>query len=129
MEQSLKVVIAILLCLLGCSTGFGEPCEIPRSQNFQQACFDAADPNSEMEESGSNLEQMTVSSCAIQNYAGCSTRTCLVYRGSEPYCSERCAADGDCEGSAVCRPIIGQYSGEGTCMGECYCVRQSDSTR
>lgn len=123
-----RLLVLLSLSFFGCSTGFGEKCDVPRAESFQNACFTPAEDES-TEESGSNLEQEAVSSCAIQNYAGCSTRICLIFRGSDAFCSERCVSDGDCEGSAVCAPMIGERQQDGTCTGECYCIRQADLDR
>ena len=117
-------------CLLvGCSTGFGEPCDVPRAESFQNACFNSGNLNEEESMSSEDLEQSAVASCAIQNFAGCSTRICLIYRGSDAFCSERCITDSECEGSAVCGPMIGERKSDGTCAGECYCIRQADLER
>ena len=122
------LLVLLSLIFLGCSTGFGEQCDVPRAESFQNACFTPTGEDG-AEASGSNLEQEAVSSCAIQNYAGCSTRICLIFRGSDAFCSERCVSDGDCEGSAVCAPMIGERQQDGTCSGECYCIRQADLDR
>ena len=119
----MRLIILVIFGVAGCSTGFGEPCEVPRAESFQNACFS---PDIQDDETESDVEQQTVSSCAIKNYAGCSTRVCLVYRGSDAFCSEPCKTDGDCEGSAICAPMYGEPSGSNECNGECYCVRQGD---
>ncbi|MBV72305.1 MAG: hypothetical protein CMH52_13355 [Myxococcales bacterium] len=118
--------------IVGCDSGFGEPCAIPKTEAFRQACEDSAGGQDESEDETSIMMSSTAS-CAIRNYAGCSTRVCLVYKGSDPICSTTCNADGDCEGSARCRPLIGDEYVDGvTCnpeMGgtnECYCVRKGD---
>ena len=125
------VAMASMVVNLGCDTGFGQPCAIPKTEAFRQACEESADPNSEDDEN--SIMMSSTASCAIRNYAGCSTRVCLVYKGSDPICSELCSADSDCEGSALCRPLLGDTYVEGvTCnpeMGgssECYCVRKGD---
>ncbi len=69
-------------------------------------------------------------SCAVKNFAGCETRVCLVYRGSNPFCSESCSQSSDCEGSAECRPLIGDTDLDVAICQEqrdaCYCVRKGD---
>ena len=70
----MRSCLLLVLLLSGCSTGFGEPCSVPRAESFQNACFNSNLSEEDEEGSGSNLEQEAVSSCAIQNYAGCSTR-------------------------------------------------------
>ena len=124
----MRSALLLVFFVSGYSTGFGEPCDVPRAESFQNACFSNVGTESD-EMSDSDLEQSAVASCAIQNYAGCSTRICLIYRGSDSFCSERCVSDGDCEGSARCAPMIGERISDGTCSGECYCVRPGDLER
>ncbi|MCA9539865.1 MAG: hypothetical protein KC620_13300 [Myxococcales bacterium] len=131
--------IALLLVaaggvLSGCENTFGEPCTLPTSEEFRRACDPAA---SEEESDDENRVRMdSKASCAVKNFAGCETRICLVYRGSDSYCSERCEADEDCQGSAVCRPLIGDKDLEpdictpsGNFIPECYCVKSGDAAR
>ncbi len=118
------------LGLLGCDTGFGQPCELPKTPQIRQACEEGSDGA----DAGEGVITESKPSCALKNYAGCETWVCLVYRGSSPFCSEACQTDDDCEGSAICRPILGdsdldptacQASGDGF-SPECYCVRKGD---
>lgn len=118
----------------GCDTGFGQPCTLPKTDEFRRACNPAPeDPNAEP--AGENdIVRDSKASCAVKNFAGCETRVCLVYRGSDSYCSEPCRKDNDCEGSSVCRPLLGDTDLEGNvCEGtdagvlpECYCVKKGD---
>ena len=121
------------LALAACDTGFGQPCSIPETATFRQACEEEAVSEEEMDDN--SIQMSSTASCAIRNFAGCSTRVCLVYKGSDPICSVECTQDSDCEGSALCRPLIGDTStyvdgkdcnpDEGG-RGECYCVRKGD---
>lgn len=117
-----------VLGLLGCSNDFGQPCELPQTEEFRRACETVApDPNAE--ERDTEVISESKASCAVKNFAGCATRVCLVYRGSEPFCSEPCTTKSDCEGSAECRPILGDTvtTSEDICQRtECYCVRAGD---
>ncbi len=133
--------ILILLAQSGCSTGFGEPCTIPQTPQFRQACNTISD---DVGETGSAIEMESRASCALENFAGCETRVCLVYRGSSPFCSLRCQNNGGCEGGAVCAPLLGNVDRSccdpavrndpamaETCAGflegvACYCIRESD---
>ncbi|MBU0554083.1 hypothetical protein KKF91_19835 [Myxococcota bacterium] len=121
-----------LFLLAGCDTGFGQPCSLPQTEEFRQACQAGEAQDTE---DGGAIQQESLPSCAVKNFAGCETRVCLVYRGSESFCSEPCTSKADCEGSAECRPLIGdvdQSSEEALkalCTDgftECYCVRASD---
>jgi hypothetical protein len=116
----------MLLALGGCETGFGEPCELPQTEEFRSACK-PPEVGEEQDDNGGVVSQVK-SSCAIKKFAGCATRICLVYRDSSPFCSEQCVGDSDCEGDAVCRPLIGDDPPSAElCRGvECYCVRQGD---
>lgn len=118
---SFMACFAAAALLAGCDTGFGQPCTLPKTDEFRQACNPAeVDPAAEDED----VQSESRASCAVKNFAGCETRVCLVYRGSSPFCSEPCLADDDCEGSAVCRPLLGDVEcAEGV---ECYCVRKGD---
>ena len=118
----------------GCDSGFGEPCEVPKTSKFEKACGTVAN----RAPSNDDAVRMTSrASCAIKNFAGCSTRVCMVYRGSTPYCTTNCASSADCEGSAVCRPLVGEAVTEedvirecdpsGAFATECYCVREGDA--
>ncbi len=117
----------------GCENSFGEPCTVPKTEQFRRACSPTP-TDADDEEPGENDVQMeSQASCAIKNYAGCGTFICLVYRGSDAYCSEACETDDDCQGSAVCRPLLGDTDLDDTpCISEdgfpteCYCVRAGD---
>jgi len=131
----MKIILGSFLALLlfpslGCDTGFGESCVLPKTETFRSACA-PVETTGEEEEGGVEMESKA--SCAVKNYAGCETRICLVYQGSSPFCSTRCTADADCE-SNKCRPIIGDQELEpDICQAnasgftpECYCVRAVD---
>jgi hypothetical protein len=120
----------------GCSTGFGEPCEVPQTVEFRRACttFQGEDDGT-----GSAVQMQSSASCALENFAGCETRVCLVYRGSSPFCSLRCESDGSCEGSGRCVPLLANVerdccdpavrANQARCagfLGQCYCVREVD---
>ena len=133
--------IAFLLLQSGCSTGFGDPCTVPQTPQFRQACNTISD---DVEDDGSAIETQSSASCALENFAGCETRVCLVYRGSSAFCSLRCQNDGGCEGGAVCAPLLGNVGRDccdpavreapesrERCAGflpgvACYCIRESD---
>ncbi|MCA9525700.1 MAG: hypothetical protein KC549_05305 [Myxococcales bacterium] len=127
---ALAVGLIVLGGTTGCDTGFGQPCDLPKTPQIRQACQETND----QADAGDGIQTASKPSCALKNYAGCETRICLVYRGSSPFCSERCSGDSDCEGNAVCRPLLGdldldqtacQATGDGF-VPECYCVRQGD---
>ncbi len=131
MPSGLLILLGVsLVGTLGCDTGFGQPCAIPKTEAFRQACEESANPD--MEEDKNEIMMSSTASCAINNYAGCSTRVCLVYKGSAPICSVPCTADNDCEGSALCRPLLGDPQNETelaeACASQpCYCVRKGDA--
>lgn len=114
----------------GCDTGFGQPCTLPKTEQFRRACSQAPGDDA----GTSEIERSSKPSCAVSNFAGCETSVCLVYQGSKPFCSETCAEDGDCEGSARCRPLLGDSDLDGAACAplpngapaECYCVRSGD---
>lgn len=123
------LMVPAALGLWGCDTGFGQPCDLPKTPQIRQAC----EENTTGADAGDGIVTESKPSCALKNYAGCETRVCLVYRGSSPFCSQACKTDDDCEG-AVCRPILGdsdidptacQATGDGFAP-ECYCVRRGD---
>jgi hypothetical protein len=123
---TMLVALGAVFGLSGCETDFGQPCELPQTKEFRQACDPVADQSEEDDENA--VQTQSKASCAVRNFAGCATRVCLVYRGSEPFCSEACVTSEDCEGSAICRPIIGDQSISGNIceQTECYCVRSGD---
>ncbi len=127
---ALAVASASAVWAAGCSNDFGQPCELPQTEEFRQACSTTAtEAEGESSGSGTEIEMESKASCAVKNFAGCATRVCLVYRGSDPFCSEPCVTKADCEGSAECRPILGDTvtSAENICeRTECYCVRKGD---
>lgn len=120
------------VALVGCDTGFGEPCTLPKTEQFRRACSQA--PQADGGVGSSEIETSSKPSCAVRNFAGCSTNICMVYQGSSAFCSETCASDGDCEGSAKCRPLIGDADLDSNACAplpngapaECYCVREGD---
>lgn len=99
------------ICLLyttvvtGCDTGFGQPCEMPASPEVSSACTPPP-MNNNGDEQGT--EQTYKVTCAVDNYPTCSTQSCLIYRGSSPYCSQRCTNNSDCFGNGVCCPLFGE---------------------
>ena len=130
---------ATLICTFafigGCDSGFGEPCEVPKTARFEKACGTISNPQPTDDFS---VRMTSRASCAVKNFAGCSTRVCMVYRGNGPYCTTPCRSTDDCEGSAKCRPIVGEAvtpeqvkaecDPEGSDFAaECYCVRESDT--
>jgi hypothetical protein len=140
-ETSTFVHVGLMACVVvgfaGCDTGFGQPCKLPKSPTFRNACNPAA-PESDQDASATEPRLESKASCAVNNYAGCETRTCLVYRGSSPFCSEPCSANDECEGSALCCPILGSCgdnTNDTACKPdpetgftpECYCVRKGDT--
>lgn len=127
-------LFGVVVGALGCDTGFGQPCTLPKTEEFRRACDPAPDQSADAGESG--VVKDSKPSCAVKNYAGCETRVCLVYRGSDSFCSEPCRADNDCEGSAVCRPLFGDTDLDpAACTPsdgftpECYCVKKGDADR
>lgn len=115
----------LVVAATGCDTGFGQPCDLPKTEEIRAACNPA-----EVDNEDDDIQRESKASCALKNYAGCETRVCLVYRGSSPFCSETCKADSDCEGSAVCRPLLGDADcsadDQSGFAPECYCVRKGD---
>ena len=132
---TLLLVSLMALLLSACDTGFGQPCSIPETATFRQACVEGVESTEDMDEN--SIQMSSTASCAIRNFAGCSTRICMVYKGSDPICSMECRKDADCDGSALCRPLIGDtttYIDDETCnperggSSECFCVRKGDVT-
>lgn len=137
--RATTISASLLLCATGlltsgCENSFGQPCTLPTTEQFRRACSPApSEPDDEVDENEVQMESQA--SCAVKNFAGCQTRICLVYRGSDPYCSEACVQDADCPGSALCRPLLGDSDLEGNpCEPnedgfptECYCVRSGDA--
>ncbi|MEE2789081.1 MAG: hypothetical protein VX589_17225 [Myxococcota bacterium] len=136
--QSLGPVGRLILTvsvLGGCDSGFGEPCEVPKTARFEKACGTVSNPQPTDDFS---VRMTSRASCAVKNFAGCSTRVCMVYRGNGPYCTTPCKSSDECEGSAKCRPIVGEAvtpeQVQAECdpenndfAAECYCVRESDT--
>jgi hypothetical protein len=132
--QSTKVwpvlgAAAVTVLAVGCrDTGFGKPCHLPQSESFRAACDPAPQGGD------SNIHEESKASCAVNKFAGCETRTCLVYRGSSAFCSEACTEDGDCD-SDLCAPLIGERPASSeelkqTCLNtDCYCIRKADLGR
>lgn len=112
----------------GCAdTGFGQPCRLPETPSIRQACEPSGNDNED-----DPIQRESKASCAIRNFAGCETRTCLVYRDSNPFCSEPCTSDGDCE-SDLCAPLVGDRPAtEADLQAECertlncFCIRKGD---
>ena len=140
------LLISLLLgsaFLSACDTGFGEPCTLPEGDAIEQAC---SSPTVEQgEENGTT--QSASATCALDNFPGCSTFLCLKYRGANPYCSLKCAADSECDGGKCC-PLVGDCQntasnanmsvdpntmmsavGNDCVNGDCYCIRQGDLGR
>ena len=127
--------LALSTVVAGCDTGFGQPCALPKSEDFRRACNPAPEIDDGVDAGENEPTMESKSSCAIKDYAGCETRICLVYRGSSSFCSETCERNDDCEGEAQCRPLLGDDEPEAVCVpdpmtgapqAECFCVRKGD---
>lgn len=99
------VIILYTAALTGCDTGFGQPCEMPASPEISSAC---TPPPATDTGDNEGAEQTYKVTCAVDNFPTCSTMSCLIYRGSSPYCSQRCTTNADCFGSGVCCPLFGE---------------------
>lgn len=130
----LLLAAAAGMAATGCDTGFGKPCKLPKSAAFQKACEQTSSGQGADAGVEGEIATESAASCAVKDYAGCETRVCLVYQGSDPFCSEECETDEDCEGSARCRSITGGTGNPtvdcktvpGQVPPECYCVRKGD---
>lgn len=130
---SLLLLPAFGLLASGCENSFGQPCTLPKTEQFRRACSATVSEEPAEEAGETDVQMESQASCAIKNFAGCDTFICLVYRGSESYCSQACQTDDDCPGSALCRPLLGDTDLDETpCVSEdgfpteCYCVRAGD---
>ncbi len=119
------LLLSLASLWIGCDTGFGQPCSLPETEEFRRAC-----QPSEVEGNDAGISVASKPSCAVKNFAGCETRVCLVYRGSDSFCSEPCKDKSDCEGSAECRPLLGDSEQDSNICDdgftECYCIRAAD---
>lgn len=137
--RRLAAFAGLALLAAGCAdTGFGQPCTLPKVDEIRRACEEGdAPPVSDPDQP----QFSTKPSCAVRNFAGCETLVCLVYRGSDPFCSESCTceagkckgpgADTTCEENAPCLPLIGDIDQDpdlcASDEGDCYCVRKADA--
>mgnify|MGYP000253205640 CR=1 FL=1 len=147
MRASFVGISLMLIALSACETGFGQPCSLPNSPEMNSAC-EPPPSTGVTQEGAEGTEQSYKVTCAIDNYPTCETMSCLVYRGSSAYCSQRCAADSDCFGSGVCCPLFGECNATlaptggaeamsveapandcGQPGNPCYCVRKGDLSR
>lgn len=136
--RSTTILATLLLPVLGlvasgCENSFGQPCTLPKTEQFRRACSPVPVEDDGEEDGENDVVMQSEASCAVKNFAGCETLICLVYRGSDSYCSQACESDDDCPGSAVCRPLLGDTDlEENPCISEdgfpteCYCVRAGD---
>ena len=139
----ITAVASMMLVFTGCDTGFGSPSELPRSDVVSNACSATMNQSAESEGTAQEFK----ASCAIDDFPTCETQSCLVYRGSSPFCSNRCSSGSDCEGDSTCCPLFGECdsaasasvpvggmsgSGGNDCSDPnalCYCVRAADLLR
>lgn len=115
----LVALCVAVLTLSACGDDFGTECSLPDNDSVRAACSGSADGG---EDEG---ETTTASaSCVVENVVECDSRICAQYRGSTPFCSERCsgAKDGSCPDGAFCAEYV-----VGT--GKFYCVKSSLSGR
>ena len=89
----LTAALLLLGCLLvpGCGDDYGESCSLPTK--VRAACRQASSP-------GVGLESHI--NCVMQENLDCSSKTCVVYEDSAPFCSLACKSDSDCPGGASC---------------------------
>lgn len=58
----------------------------------------------------------------------CNSLTCVAYRGSEAYCTERCDGDDACPDGFVCQPVLQSEPPPGSAIGpdDRFCVRPEE---
>ena len=83
--------------LAACADDFGTPCNFPDAPEIQQFCATTTD------ERGNE----STSTCLDPINPDCSTRLCVVFQGSDAFCSQRCSSDGGCPGGSRCEFPLG----------------------
>lgn len=110
-ELLLLLVMALAaLVATACDPGPYGACTLPSSEALDDACSSGGSSSGETEAS---------SSCVIDFVFECESQLCGTFRGSDPFCTERCSGptDTSCPQSGVCLEWVPG-------LGEYYCVPQ-----
>jgi hypothetical protein len=111
-------LVILALTLTACGDDFGTECSLPDNDAVRQACSGTSASTGEEEEVEANTS--ATASCVVENIIECDSRICAKYRGSKPFCTERCSSptDSSCPDGAFCAEYV-----VGT--GKHYCVKSS----
>lgn len=90
----LTVLACGLVALGGCEDDFGTRCTLPAK--VQDACRGQGSSSSGM--------QSRVN-CVMDENLDCSSRLCVVFQDSDPFCSVSCTTQADCPGDSRCEPF------------------------
>ena len=89
---------------VGCTDDLYAPCDL-----------DPNSPDRAVAQCGQNDESSK--SCVVDNQIQCETRSCGRFEGSDPFCTQKCASDGDCP-AGKCLEFVFQ-------TGERHCVENA----
>lgn len=104
----LLTLLGSVLLLSACDDDFGARCDLPSV--VEEAC----------QQQGSKGGGMVSHfNCFMKENLDCSSKICVIYQDSEPFCSKACKTDGDCPGDARCLPFLLDES------SDTYCVKRS----
>ncbi|MBN1945373.1 MAG: hypothetical protein JW797_06820 [Bradymonadales bacterium] len=92
----------VLVCLLGgCTDDFNSPCDFPQSPEVARYCGTSQD----------ELGNQSYATCVDPFNPDCQSQLCVIYQGSDSFCSVRCNTNSDCPDSAWCETPTGSSSG------------------
>jgi len=97
MAPGIRLIFVALLAgslfVAACEDDFGQRCDLP--SKVEQACKQAG---------GGSTESHF--NCFMKENLDCSSKVCVIYQDSDPFCSKACKKDGDCPGDARCMPFL-----------------------
>ena len=105
MNQALRNLLFSAACVgfafvaNACTNGYGDPCELPDAQQVELACQPI---------DGGGF-------CVFDQAADCESSLCATLDGRDPFCTERCETNDDCDANSTCH-FATIASSQGVCV-------------
>ncbi len=99
------IATVLMLCatafVAACSENYDETCEMPRAPEVERICLPSGDG--------------IAGTCVFDAASECSSSLCVVYKGSDAFCSQTCQTTSECPGGSTCERAT-PSADEGFCV-------------